>query len=688
MNNSRTHLLHVGIAIMLLVIMTMQLFTITDEYKIGMLLSVTALLIVRPLPFMTWTFTDRILGIIVVFDLLSCSWASCQAPAIRSALFSVYSFTIYLLLRKLSINLRIKTILQTGSYLPISIALLLAIGSFFIFRNSVLEAGFTDTYHFRFLFRPLGYITNVWAEILLILLGWVCLIRRYNTFFIFTIVFAILLSFSRGAYIALAVYIVIWIIAAIPLRKKIMFLTASLFATGIILFCFPQEMKTTLKMNITASQQRSTEWRIETTCSALEIWKEHPLLGWGNGNYTYAIDPVQNQDSTQSFTSFAPNIFTELLIEKGIIGFLLYLLLAAGICQTVWKRRKEQEAWIVLCTLLAVLTKETSQATLFSTGFAEMMCFILLAFLQPIPKDYIQKEKSSCAFLVSLLALLTYTIGTTLKIVSAQNEEWSKKCFEALANDKLEKAEYYIEQTSHQVPYLIERGIFYTDCYCKTKEYHFAEKAEHFLRQAKEQMPQDIQIAFLQAYLWLQSGNLSKAYNTLKTLTETYPKNSLYLWTFGKILRQTGCEEKSLQATAEAIRYTPRLLTMQCLQNERDTVYANKLTQRLISMNVNKDFTPADYARYGYIMHKLGKTEQAIPALRKAITELPNLVTPWGLLQEKKKYRLLLLGAFQTNDAASNPIPEISKMTEHQLLYSAYKAKFEGWYGCELKGHF
>ena len=33
MNNSRTHLLHVGIAIMLLVIMTMQLFTITDEYK-------------------------------------------------------------------------------------------------------------------------------------------------------------------------------------------------------------------------------------------------------------------------------------------------------------------------------------------------------------------------------------------------------------------------------------------------------------------------------------------------------------------------------------------------------------------------------------------------------------------------------------------------------------------------------
>lgn len=187
MNNSRTHLLHVGIAIMLLVIMTMQLFTITDEYKIGMLLSVTALLIVRPLPFMTWTFTDRILGIIVVFDLLSCSWASCQAPAIRSALFSVYGFTIYLLLRKLLINPHIKTILQTGSYLPISIALLLAIGSFFIFRNSVLEAGFTDTYHFRFLFRPLGYITNVWAEILLILLGWVCLIRRYNTFFIIAV---------------------------------------------------------------------------------------------------------------------------------------------------------------------------------------------------------------------------------------------------------------------------------------------------------------------------------------------------------------------------------------------------------------------------------------------------------------------------------------------------------------------
>lgn len=72
---------------------------------------------------------------------------------------------------------------QTGQIYTSGIAsmlvVLLAICSFLVFRRSVLEAGFEDTYHFRFLFSPLGYITNIWAEVLLMLSGWICLMRRW-----------------------------------------------------------------------------------------------------------------------------------------------------------------------------------------------------------------------------------------------------------------------------------------------------------------------------------------------------------------------------------------------------------------------------------------------------------------------------------------------------------------------------
>lgn len=77
---------------------------------------------------------DICIGLITLYDLFSCLYAECPLPAIRVSLYSLYALVAY-----------------------------------FVFRKSVLEVGFEDTYHFRFLFRPLGYVTNVWSEILLLI---------------------------------------------------------------------------------------------------------------------------------------------------------------------------------------------------------------------------------------------------------------------------------------------------------------------------------------------------------------------------------------------------------------------------------------------------------------------------------------------------------------------------------------
>lgn len=155
-------------ACMLLVAMGIFLFRIDDSRLVSFLLLAGGLTAIRVLPFRRWTVLDICIGLITLYDLFSCLYAECPLPAIRVSLYSLYALVAY-----------------------------------FVFRKSVLEVGFEDTYHFRFLFRPLGYVTNVWSEILLLILGWACLsCRRYASVFIFLTFTAIFLSFSRGAYVA------------------------------------------------------------------------------------------------------------------------------------------------------------------------------------------------------------------------------------------------------------------------------------------------------------------------------------------------------------------------------------------------------------------------------------------------------------------------------------------------------
>lgn len=651
--------------ILLLVVLTMELFQIKDNYRIGMLLSIVSLFFVRPLPIRQWSFIDWTLSVIVVYDLMSCFYASCAVPAVHNMLFSFYGFTIYLIVRRLLSVGKFLDVLQVGSYLPIATALILTVCSFYIFRNSVLEAGFTDTYHFRFLFRPLGYVTNVWAEVLLVLLGWICLIRRYSSIFIFLTIVTILLSFSRGAYVALGIYLVIWI-ATTKSAKHWEPLLAVFAAIAITAVLFPTEMKTTLRMNATISQQRSSEWRINSTYAAWEVFEKHPIIGYGNGNYTLAIDESLNQDSTVPFTTFAPNILIELLIEKGIIGIIPYLLLAIGIIRMVLSRRKNESTWIIFATLIALSTKEMAQSTMFDIPFVWLMFFILLAFLQkqaPEP-EICESEKARKPYLILGLLLAVYGGGILFTSLASQG--------------------YNIP--GNRIPYLVNQGMEYAKNYQKIKQDIYAEKAISFLKEAQKHNPRDVQLTFLLSQMYLQTGKTDQGYCLLENLAIRYPNNSLYSWTFGNICYKKELFKNSINYLVKAIFNSPRLLKMQKVKEweNNDSTFYHDLKQEIYRYSTQHLQSPSDWARYGYIMYWFGDYASAEKALRKAVEALPNLTISWRLLGEEKKYRLLEFGAFNKK-AFSTDIPEKSDMTDQLLLDIAYLSKFHEWYGAELK---
>lgn len=215
---------------------------------------------------------------------------------------------------------------------------LLAICLFPVFKHSVMASGFTDTYAFRFLFKPLGYNTNVWATLLIVLTSFVLLAPRGRFFteklpsyLMGLILLVILLSFSRGAYAALAVFIGLSL-AILPLKREKRLLVIVSVVVAVTCFGFLSETFTTLRMNHTVSQQRSIEGRVDATRIAWKMWKERHLVGAGTGNYTLAADHKPNQDSTRTYTSYAPNPEVLILVEGGILGMMLFVFLLMAVC--------------------------------------------------------------------------------------------------------------------------------------------------------------------------------------------------------------------------------------------------------------------------------------------------------------------------------------------------------------------
>lgn len=678
--------IYTGIAILLIVIMAMLMFEIEDKLQICLLLLTISLAVIHPLPFRQWTLIDISLSLITVYDIVSCLYAGCSVPAIHSTLLSIFCLTSYFVLRKLFRSERLTQIILQGSYLPVGIALLLAVCSFFIFRQSVQNEGFQDIYHFRFLFRPLGYITNVWAEVLLILLAWVCLVRKYSTLFIFTTILAILFSFSRGAYIALGIYIVTWLLFVKPKREKLRLLVISIVAIILTGIFFPNEMKTTLQMNHTISQQQSTEGRITATQASWDVFRKHPLFGYGNRNYTFAVDRTLNQDSTLPYTSYAPNILVQLLIEKGIIGTLLFLLLVLAVCWTILKRRKQSESYMIGCLFLALAVKEMAQATLLYTPFALFMVYVMLAFLQK-EKNSVEKEnwRTISVYIIPCMVTCFYLCWLAFIFLHDQNKSYQQQCITAWKKGQFAKAIRLMEQTGEQTPNLINRGLLYMQYYQKTADLKYQQKAEEILQKAQQQQPGDIQIRYLQARLYMENKAFGKARSIAEELATNYPNNSLYLTILSDVLYLQGNKEAALQPLVTAIRYTPRLLTGKRIRDlqQNNPVFYRSLMQRLSALILSPTDSPTDYARLGYIARWCGNLPVSEDYLRKAVEDLPNLSTPWRLLGEDNKYRLLFYGAFH-KDLLSNELPEEKEISDDLLFKMAYQAKFRNWYGGEL----
>lgn len=688
-------------ACLLAFVFSWWLFRADDTWHLSLVCLVVGLALTRSVA--RWSLVDCAVAAVWLYGLFLCL----VKGGFTGGSFVMQSscFVSYFLMRRLSQEDHGSSVFLRVISVPVAASLVVGLVSFAVFCNAVHLAGFSSLYDFRHLSRPLGYPVNVWASLCLALsgtfgVGWLVVGERWRWGFAALWSLAsvsVLLSFSRGAFIAWSVYVVALAFAFKGVRRKVCFLSFCALLAGLVWMAFPKEMSTTLAMDGTISQRLSTESRVTATSAALQVAKDHQLLGTGLGTYSRTMDGILFQDSTRGYTSFAPNIVSQIIVEQGVVGLVLYALLSLAVLWTVFRRRNDVVALATGIALLAVVLKDMTMGVVLSIPPVCLSSSLLLALLQgkdaggTMANRHYDWQKIVLVFLGCACIVMSWCTS----VANRRNAEKNDKAVFLAANGSFNDAGALLGQLPDDLPFLVNKAAMGLVMPDQALTENFLQESVQDLAEAREKAPGEVFLGLMQAELLQHGGCQDEALALLNDLVEAHPRNAIYRYCLSKSLYSS---EDTIQAVAqivEAVMIMPRLIGMDYVAAVMDSApsLVDSLYSRLRMVDTATAL-PDNLARCGYVAYSLGKRRIAKQYLSAALDRQPSYSTPWLLLAElygelgdtamakscHRKYCLLTKGVFA--DCGTGVLPQMQLETdEFELLYGEYTMKFRSWYG-------
>ena len=512
-----------------------------------------------------------------------------------------------------------------------------ALFQFGMFADKVYAVDFESLYEFRFLYTPFGQPVNVWNALMWLWGGIAvatyaeCRSRRVSLMALVAgcmVWTMIVLSFSRGGYIAAAICLpamLVLLLRTTTKRHAVIIMSCYALLTAGLYLKYKSDIDTAISMNSTTSQQRSTSGRISTIKQARDIVKENPW-GTGAGTYTLAKDYYMHGNGrSDSHTSYAPNIFTQVSVEGGWPGMVIYITFI--VCIMIWTVRSgRHNMWAVFIPMAGYFVKEQTFPTFFVSDITRISALILLAYIQ---KDSGQAKP-----------------GPTARIAAG-------------------------------IPAVAWAGIIYAGMACKSNGCQEISKSRMDSRTIFDRAVQSDDMPALQrlasdypdilVYRWTiyeryrKDGQPEKAAHELAAAVLRHPR--ILETDYWNKLKQDD-DEFSRKVSREVIH------TITCTQPE-DAI---------------------ECAKYGRAAMLLGEPGTAYRYLEQAVTRLPTFSRPWAWLSVMhshrneentarlylRRYTLLEHGMFADIDNGTPPEPQrdIESLTD-----AGYKIKCMEWYG-------
>ncbi len=535
----------------------------------------------------------------------------------------------------------------------------LTVLSFLLFKFNIEYEGFTDLVSFKAKFQPLGVLLNDWSTILLlssvftlVALEWAHVKSAWFWILIVgcgLLTMALLVSFSRGIYISVLfgfiVFIAIAIVFITKKLKKLLLIAAS--SVGLVLLAVLPAIngvKTTAGFSVTTSQVRSTESRINIAETAFELFKERPITGVGAGNFSLYANPRLALREDSFYTGKATNSYLQLLVEKGIVGFILWgvfvgLLLLATL-RLVKTEKKESFAFlIVFSVLIAILFRELTFSTFFSKPQMQILFFVLAAWIanRNIERTVFYPTRNKLLLAYILLFLIVLSGFQFLYSLSCRNNNLFLKKFQ---EEDLVWAEVALDRALKTDPnspaLLANKGIlqYYIQQNDGLKDSSLWVDALYFYKRAVNGSPNDPYFHHNLAYLHYKNRELTIADEHFKRACELSENTALFHVSRGIFLEENGKTNEAWNEYHKAIRFSPEILDselgrkLEAESNDRFYQMVNDIADSLTN-KVEIDNSPILKGRLAKVLLHKGDTLQAAKLLEQVSVQLPNLDRIW-----------------------------------------------------------
>jgi len=167
---------------------------------------------------------------------------------------------------------------------------------------------------------------------------------------------------TRGAFLGLVVGVFVTALLVAFFEKKNSSVRKYTFGVlgGIILLVglfigfknspFIQNTEGLRRMASISLTEQTTESRFMVWGMAIDGWKEHPILGWGQENFNLVFNKYYNPGmwSQEQWFDRAHDIFLDWLIAGGLLGLLSYLMLFVVAVVLIWRPENTQDPALTL----------------------------------------------------------------------------------------------------------------------------------------------------------------------------------------------------------------------------------------------------------------------------------------------------------------------------------------------------
>lgn len=498
--------------------------------------------------------------------------------------------------------------------------------------------GFDDFSQFRFLYRPLFFLSNEWVTIILcflpfpfigLLLLWKKHSFRYGFLFIIgLLVFNVLISFSRAGMLAFLLFVFLlnffWGVNRLFSIRKLLFANiAFIILLAIFAFYFSDSIQSSIQQ--TQSHQRSTEGRLKQWEQTIGVIGRSPYFGLGSKNYALLGRSSQGNDLEYSFTGRVNNSYLQLLIEKGWIGFALWLcFMGIFLFYSLRQFRKEKNRLekaidgVILSAVCAILFREFFFSSLFYNSGLLLLFFLLFVF----------SNKESDKVITIRKPILT---GGLVLIMSSTIYFYFKKTdnalFYATAGLNCER------RLNLQVNYNLSNN--YNNLFVVTQQDSIIQ-AIQFYKKACQLSPSDAMFQHNLGWLYQINQQLDSAVIYLSQAIKSEPNVALYQISRGLIVESQNVE-KAFGLYKQAILLSPDIIDSPFfadlrVRNPKEVNGLLKDVSDEFSQRLSVQYSSVIEAKSGKILLSLGETDRAYEAFNHVTQIHPNLNRPWYYL--------------------------------------------------------